>query len=199
MIGAVIVLLKDLLNDYLKTQAGTGPEESQEDRVVFLDGERLDEVAFKSGAITAILVNLEEESTLRSADLYRGMNEQGEITDIFPEIRLNLYVLFVARFKQYDKGLQHLSSIISFFRAHRVLDHRNAPALDGSIDRLAIELITLPFSEQNEVWSSLRTAYHPSVLYRVKLLAFRDEGAPAASEVQDVAIELNEMATEVSR
>lgn len=192
LIGRVVLLLKDLLNDHLRAESGIGPSESQEDRVVLPDGDRIDEGPFRINAITAVLVNLEEESTLRNADLFHGLNAQGETATVSPEIRLNLYLLFVSRFKQYDEGLHHLSAVIRFFQTHRLLDRRNAPALDDSVERLVIELVTLPFSEQNEIWNALRTTYHPSVLYRIRLIAFRDEDAPAATKASEVAIEISQ-------
>ena len=89
-------------------------------------------------------------------------------------------MLFVARFKQYEEALRHLSMVIQYFQNHRVLDRHSAPDLSEDIGQLVMELITLPFSEQNEVWNALRITYHPSVLYKAKMLVFRDGDARAA-------------------
>jgi len=35
------------------------------------------------------------------------------------------------------------------------------------------------------VWNSLRTTYYPSVLYKVKMLVFRDEDAVVITEVKE--------------
>jgi hypothetical protein len=152
--------------------------------VVFLDGDKMDPVSFKLGAVTVLLVNLERENILRAADPYTRTLANGSLQKVQPEIRLNLYVLFVARFKEYERSLSYLSAIISYFQSHQVFNQQNAPELDETIEQLVIELITLPFSEQNEVWSALRTTYHPSVLYKVKMLVFRDEEAGPVSEVK---------------
>ena len=96
---------------------------------------------------------------------------------------MNLHVLFVARFKQYEQGLSYLSRIIQHFQSNRVFNHQNAPGLSEQIDKLILELITLPFSEQNEVWNALRTTYHPSVLYRVKMIVFQDQDSKRAAEI----------------
>jgi hypothetical protein len=53
------------------------------------------------------------------------------------------------------------------------------------IEQLIMELITLPFSEQNEMWNALRTTYHPSVLYKVKLVVFRDKDAAPMPEIRE--------------
>ncbi|VAX26463.1 hypothetical protein MNBD_NITROSPIRAE01-2133 [hydrothermal vent metagenome] len=72
-------------------------------------------------------------------------------------------------------GLNTLSQIIQYLQKNRVLSHHNAPELSATIERLIMELTTLPFSEQNEIWNALRTTYHPSVLYKVKMVVMRDE------------------------
>ena len=161
MISDTLVFLKNQLNTYLKSISGRKPDESWEDKVVFLDGEKMDPVSFKLGAVTVLLVNLERENTLRAADPYTRTLANGSLQKVQPEIRLNLYVLFVARFKQYEQGLSYLSAIIKYFQSHQLLNQQNAPELDESIEQLSIELITLPFSEQNEVWSALRHYLSP--------------------------------------
>ena len=51
-----------------------------------------------------------------------------------------------------------------------------------------MELITLPFSEQNEIWNALRIHYLPSVLYKVKMIVFRDEDAMPLPETAEKTI-----------
>ena len=172
MISDVLVLLKDQLNTHLN--AGWDPSESREDLVVFIDGENMDPLQFKLGAISVLLINVEEENSLRPPDLYRRTNADGTQQKIQPDIRLNLFVLFVARFKQYEQSLRSLSLVLQYFQNRRVLNHHNTPDLSEDIDKLVVELMTMPFSEQNEIWNSLRTTYHPSVLYKVKMVIFRD-------------------------
>jgi hypothetical protein len=98
MISNALVFLRDGLNAYVG--AGRNPDDSQEDRVVFLDGQNMEPLSFKLGAISVLLINLEEENTLRAPDRYHRLSAEGTRQKINPEIRLNLYVLFVARFKQ---------------------------------------------------------------------------------------------------
>lgn len=183
MISDALVFLKDQLNDYLKS--GQSPNDSQEDKVVFLDGQKMDPLTFKLGAVSVLLINIEEENTLRSSNPYQRLAPNGAQQIVQPEIRLNLYVLFVARFSQYEDSLLYLSRIIQYFQKYRVLNHVNAPRLSENIEQLILELTTLPFSEQNEVWSALRVTYHPSVLYRVKMVVFRAEDVAEAPQVAE--------------
>ena len=186
MIGDVLVFLKQQLNDFMRLSLGH--DGSQPDPVDFIDGEKMDPLTFRAGAVSLLLLNLEEESSLRAADPYRRTTSNGVQQAIQPDIRLNLYVLFVARYVRYVDSLHALSLVIRYFQNHRVFAHSNAPGLSESIERLSVELITLPFAQQNEVWNALRVSYHPSVLYRVKMVVFQDEEALAAPELTEKVI-----------
>jgi hypothetical protein len=175
MIDKVLIFLRDHLNAYLNAISGLTPGDSGEPKVVFIDGDKMDPITFKLGAVSALLINIEEENAIRPADPYSAVSADGTHRKAQPEIRMNLYVLFVARFKHYEQGLSYLSQIIQHFQTYRQLTHHNAPEMSDDIEQLIMELTTLPFSEQNEMWNALRTTYHPSVLYKVKMVVFRDE------------------------
>ena len=185
MLSEVLVFLKDHLNHHLNARTDWTSGDSQEDKVVFIDGEKMDPIFFKPGAVSVLLINVEEENTLRAPDPYVSTSPAGDPRRVNPEIRMNLYVLFVARFRQYELGLSYLSDIIQHFQGHRTFDHHNAPDLSDRVEKLVLELVTLPFSEQNELWNALRTTYHPSVLYKVKMVVFRDRDARRPSPVKE--------------
>ncbi len=100
MIDSVLLFLRNHLNAYLRVYASGSLDESGEDKVVFLDGEQMDPVTFKLGAVSVLLINIQEEFTLRPPDLYSRVSPDGERIQVQPEIRMNLFVLFVARFKK---------------------------------------------------------------------------------------------------
>jgi hypothetical protein len=185
MIDKALLLLKDVVNDHLSTNSGWGSGDSDFGQVSFVDSTDVDVIDFGMGAITLLLVNVEEEHAMRPGDPYRRALADGTEQRVSPPIYLNLYVLFVARFADYKLSLRYISMILQFFLTHRVLDHENAPAMDDGIEKLMMELLTLPFGEQNNLWSVLRTAYQPSLLYKVRMAVFQDEDAvivPPAAE-----------------
>ncbi len=193
MLYEVLVFLRNHLNAHLRTLSGGRPDETREDAVVFIDGEKMDPVTFKLGAVSVLLINMQEETTLRAPDLYSRVAANGDRQAVQPEIRLNLYVLFVAHFKQYEDALRYLSLIIQHFQNHRVFTPRSAPELDDDIEQLIVELNTLSFAEQNEVWNALRTTYHPSVLYKVKMVVFRDGDAITAPTIAEKQIGISQL------
>lgn len=173
MIDEALLFLRESLNTYFSVASSSG--EPHEELVTFPEGQQTDSVSFKVGAVSLLLINIEEENIGRAPDPYSRISASGIRETVVPDIRLNLYVLFVAHFKEYQTALRYLSSVIGYFQQRRIFDHRNSPQLNDSFERLTMELITLPMSEQNEIWNALRVAYHPSVLYRVKMLVFQDE------------------------
>jgi hypothetical protein len=186
MLNDVLVFLKNSLNAYLSLGGKT--DDAQEDQVVFLVGQSMDMLNFKLGAISAIMINFEQENILRPPDRYARTLSDGAVRKIQPEIRLNLYVLFVAHYQQYEDSLRNLSTIIQYFQGHRTFSHQETPELSEKIEQLVVELVTLSFAEQNEVWGSLRLPYHPSVLYKVKMVIFQDEAPKEMPEITDKTI-----------
>ena len=129
MIGQALVFLRDQLNEFLDSTSGDAP---QEPRVVFIDADRTDIVSLPAGRVSIFVVNVGTDNTLRSSDPFARRNENGKHEKILPTVRINLHVLFAARFTHYDEGLNHLASIIQFFQGHRVFDRENSPTLAPS-------------------------------------------------------------------
>ena len=177
MIGDVLVFLKNRLNSHLRSLSGGNLNDAGEDKVVFIDGDQKpDSVSFKLGAVSVFLFNIEQENLLRQGDPYVRVTPEGASKRIQPDINLNLCVLFIAKFKDYEQSLHYLSLIIKYFQTNKCLDHQNSPELGKDIDHLIIELIGLSVSQQHELWGLLRSSYLPSIAYKVKAVRFRDEG-----------------------
>jgi Pvc16 N-terminal domain len=194
MIGDVLCLLRDQLNAHLGASMPDPGPDSAEARVQLIDGEKSDPVEFRLNAITLLLLNIEQETSQRSADPYLRTPGESNLRRLQPEIRLNLYVLFVARFKVYEQGLNQLSLVIRFLLTHRALDHDNTPGLSTQIDKLVLELVTMPLSEQNEIWSALRASYQPSVLFRVRMVVFRDAEGAAVPQIGQTVVRTSQRA-----
>jgi len=188
MIDRALLFLRDRVNEHAALAtggAGTG------DAVVFPDGDKLDPLALKTGAVNLLLVNLEQEHVMRADDPFARTLGGGEVVAVQPAVRLNLSLLFVARFRAYDAALAALGTVLRFFQGNRVFNTAGFPDLDPGIGRLVVELATLPLDRQNDLWGSLRLAYHPSLLFRVRMLTVEQgmTAAPAAA-VRAPAVEV---------
>lgn len=171
MIHTALNILKEKLNEYFRIVGS-----SDEETVQFIDSNANDPVSFTNDKVTPFLINVSEDRKFRNPDQYSGVIRDGIRTQMNPEIRIELLVLFVSKFKLYNEALKFLSYVIKFFQANRIFTPKNAPALsDENIEKLIVELISIPLEEQNQVWHSLSTSYLPSVLYRIRLLQFIDE------------------------
>ena len=190
MIDRALLFLRDELNAHL-ARAGGGAGAGLEDPVTLVDGDKLDPLTLKTGAINALLVNLEQDMIMRRDDPFLTTLSDGSIVRARPDIRLNLWILFIARFHAYEAGLAGLSSVLEFFQANPVFDGRSSPALDPGIDRLQVELHTLPLSEQNDLWGSLRLGYHPSLLFKVRMIIVRDTDALPGVAVSEPRLDLS--------
>lgn len=187
MIGDVLALLKNQLNNHFKSLSTGTAESAGEDKVVFIDGDqKTDSASFKTGAVTILLYRIEQETALRQGDAYIRVSASGISQKVRPDISLNLHVLFVSRFKDYEQGLHYLSQVIKFFQSNKTFNRQNAPGLGDGIAELAVDLVTLTAQQQNDLWSLLRTCYLPSVAYKVRTVTFKDEDAlPPGEAVSD--------------
>ena len=70
MIGDVLSLLRDQLDAFLRAAAPALDENPADARVQLPDGAKADPIEFRLNAITLLLVNIEQETGLRSADPY---------------------------------------------------------------------------------------------------------------------------------
>lgn len=192
MIAEVLKFVRQILDARLRL-VQDGADDSGSDRVVFIDGDGGDVTSFKSGAVTLLLIKLEEDRELRAADPYLRRGDDGRALRVQPDIRLNLHLLFVASFKFYDVAWSQLSALIQYLQTVRVFDADSTPGLPDGVERLVFELSTLSLAEQNEVWSALRTAHHPSVLYRVRLITYRDQSSAEVPEIGTIETTVRRM------
>jgi hypothetical protein len=193
MLGETLSFLRQYLDDHLRVAAGGSVEDNQDALVAFLDGDKVETPNFKLGAVTLVLINLEEERVLRQADPYVRVNATGAPERVQPEIRLVLCLLLVARFKNYNESWDHLSRLLSLLQTERVFERSSHPGLPAGVEKLVFELSSQTFAEQGQMWGTLRTAYLPSMLYRVKLLAFRDSKPTSLPVVASPTVDLRRL------
>lgn len=193
MIADVLTLLKNRLNAYFLASSGMGMDVG-EDKVIFIEGEQKpDSISFKLGAVSLLLFNVERDIISRSPDQYTRVTSDGSTRKVNPEITLNLYVLFVAKFKDYEQSWHYLSLVIRYFQTNHYLDRQNTPELNSAIDHLVLELNTLTTTQQNELWGILRSSYLPSLVYKVKAVTFADEGNISAPEINEIILDKKQL------
>ena len=164
MIDKTLRFLRDQLNGYIKLKTGV-----KRDAIVFMDGTKVGVEALRNNAINLVMLNLDEDRLMRTLkDVPQGQA---------PDVKVNLYLLFVAHFADYLQSMQSLSLVVKFFQGHPSFNQKNSPTLDPEIQKLVMELLRLPIAENNGSWELGRLSYPPSILYRTRLLVLRDDEA----------------------
>ncbi|RLA16292.1 MAG: DUF4255 domain-containing protein, partial [Gammaproteobacteria bacterium] len=111
-------------------------------------------------------------------------------TDVVqPEVRVNLFLLFIANISEYDESLKALEYVISFFQTRHVFNYASIPQLADQQGRMVFELHSMTFEQQNHLWGSLGSKYQPSIMYKAGIVNIRDRQLEAQVQpVQDILI-----------
>lgn len=159
-----------------------------EDAVGYIDYTK-DPPAFHS-PLSLFLVNLEEETQLRQADRYVYMNANGQKQPAKPPLRLILNIMLAAKpsaSANYEVAIGYLSEAMKFFQANPVLEPvQFSSMIKNGLEnwKLIAEFKPLTYAQQNEIWSSLKSAYLPSVCYRIKMIVYQEEPTVLEGEIE---------------
>jgi len=138
--------------------------------------------------VVAFLVNVEKDTIPhRQAPSIPAGADRSFTT--YPPIYVNFHLMFASHFRgnNYLEALKFLSHTISFFQRHPVFDQHTTPDLDQQIDKLILGLENLPMHNLSTLWSALSGKYLPSVLYKVRMVAFdTDDIRTQVPTVRDV-------------
>ncbi|MFM8275889.1 MAG: Pvc16 family protein [Cyanobium sp.] len=184
MIGKSLNFLRRQLDAHLRSVAGLDGDSGTADRVVFVEGDKLEPLSLAQGCISMLVVHLEEERQFRDADRYQRRRVEASAAQIeahHPDMRLDISLLFVARFKDYGHAWDQLSEVILFFQKHPAfdaVDREPAKEMPIGVSRLAIDLLSMGPEQYQDIWSSLRLSIHPALLYRLRLTALRGSSWP---------------------
>lgn len=172
MINLAVQLLATQLNQYLRRTYNLGEDVVVVSNLLEMDGSAAANINNK---LVICLVNIEKDSVpFRQV----SSHERGEraIQSSVP-LYFNLYLMMTANFTgtNYSEALKFLSSTISFFQKNHVVNHQTAPELDPRIEKLILDIENLSIQDLSNLWSSLGGKYLPSILYRVRMVAFDSE------------------------
>jgi hypothetical protein len=124
------------------------------------------------------LINVEEE-VIGKAQLPYLKHPDQSYDLLNPELRVNLYMLISAvsdkgESERYQNCLRVLSYATGFFQFKNVFDTLNSPSLPAGFQKIIVELVTPTFEQQNHIWGGMGAKYMPSILYKIRLLVFRE-------------------------
>lgn len=173
MLDVALNFLTAELNSYLVIRGAlTGSDEVGKVEV----GRLVDDAgkwAIKDDHVGATLVHFDEERILRG-QLPETQVIGGRHVVLEPRLKLNLHVLFAAKFQKYDEALRSLSLILTFFQSHPTFTPDTHPGLDPRLERLTVELQSLGFDQLNQIWAFVGAKHLPSAIYKVRMVALQD-------------------------
>lgn len=189
MIERSLVFLRDQINAYLfgiinsnKVALGHLLNQSGQNNI--------DEIGLS-------LINIQEEPSTRNKNPYKKLSDES-IAKKNPPIDLNVYVLVTSYFgdteENYREALKNLSRVVRFFQGKNVFNQQNSPGLDEDIEKIVVELVSLSFEQQNNLWASLGGKYLPSVIYKVRLIEIeRDEILSEGPPIEEIEVKSEKM------
>ncbi|HEU4717589.1 MAG TPA: DUF4255 domain-containing protein [Bacteroidia bacterium] len=183
MVDKALYFLRQELNSYLKLKTG-------DDNKVTLTAivDQSGRTVVPDNSIGMMAVNVEEERMYRS-QAPQTVISNGQYAFANPELKLNIYVLFAGNHTDHREALVLLSYVIQFFQAKNVFDNQESPQLGDAIEKLIVDLFSLSFEQQNQLWASLGAKYMPSVVYRMRMLIINEKLAtsvmPAITEIDN--------------
>lgn len=135
------------------------------------------------------LINVEENRVSR--DPHNYIRNGTDIILKNPAVNLYLTVLFtsVRPVGGYGLALQSLQQVIQFFQRKYVFDHSNTPNLEPGIEKLILEMVNLNLEQLQQVWSVLGGKYHPSVVYKMRMVTIDSVSDQTGAMIQEIEIQ----------
>jgi hypothetical protein len=176
MIGTTLSYIRKRVDDHLRIVNHMKTDGNSPPLADLVDGSQLDPLILPLGTVSILIVDVNEDRACRDADRFqRRISTEKSVTieSHYPDLHLEIGLLFIARFKDYGRAWDQLAHIIGFFQQHPLFSPANDPALPDGIDRLSTNLCPQSLQQINELWSALKTPPHPALLYRLQLLTIR--------------------------
>lgn len=126
------------------------------------------------------LVSIEEENAMKNNLPYQqvGANLIKQKSAVY----INCYLLFTAKYKEYETALKAISQVIYCFQTNRKV----VITVDGRQQEAVLNLHNLGFENLNNLWTVMGGRYLPSVIYRARLLMFQQSPPLGGSVITDI-------------
>lgn len=170
MINAAVSHLANQLNQFLKQTYALTEDIVLMSGLVGADGQAAPNTNNK---LVIFLTNLEKDTIPYRQQMPGEAGATRTVISSAP-LYLNMYVMIAANFSggNYSEALKLISGAVSFFQRFPVFDHQVTPEMDRRIEKLVLDIENLKIHELSNMWTLLGGKYLPSVLYKVRMVAF---------------------------
>jgi hypothetical protein len=159
-----------------------------------------DEFLESTSPIVLSIVNIEEDITAKTPDLYKKHIGQNPIIEKFknPTQYFITSLLFTAYNKvqtnnKYLDGISKLEHVIRCFQEQKVFYVKGGievPPDTAGHTKLILDLESLKFNELNQLWSMLGNKYMPSVLYKMRIISIQNDNLDGDRVIEKFKIQL---------
>jgi hypothetical protein len=177
MIDQALTFLRDELAAYILARTNSNNVEVKLSKLVNEAGK----YAFGEETIALSVVHLEEDRTFKS-QLPEYTYVNGQNVRLEPELKFNVHLMIAANFTVYAQAWKAISLVLAFFQSHSSFSSQEYPGLNPLFDKINIELASLTYEQQNQIWGYIGGKYLPSVLYRIRLVVIQDDAISGISK-----------------
>jgi len=186
MIHLAIKHIVEELKSYLNLRSGFLSQNPIVAGSLFTVNQEIDERT--KNKIVLTLVNIQEDRVYRSVEVFKRRPD-GTSEIVKPEVKVNVFILFMANFDAYEESLKGIAQVVAFFQHRQVFDFSVIPNLADREGRMTFDLFSPTFEQQNHLWGTLGAKYMPSVIYKAGIFDIRDEHIEAVvPPVEEVLI-----------
>jgi len=143
--------------------------------------------AIPEDGVGVSLIRLEAERTV-PAQTPESTYVGGRHILLEPPLKLNLCVMFAARFKKPSEALRQLSHVLTFFQAHPSFTPDQYPGMDPKLVKISAELLSPSYEQLNQIWAYIGGKYLPSAIYQLRMVILQDTEPSGIQEpIKEVA------------
>jgi hypothetical protein len=117
------------------------------------------------------LVNISRENNIGQLEPFKKTGANIEIKS--PPVYINISVMVTAHFTNYNTALIHLGSALEFFQNKPYLNKYNILPVHNwplKLENIVFDWYNLEIDKLNQLWGINGGLYHPSFLYKVRML-----------------------------
>lgn len=186
MIDEALKIIKSQLQQFMRLKMQI---ENVEEKVVLtsiVDQRGQSTIPIDSVGITLYRI---EEDQVSEAEQY---SPDHQTIRTRPPVKLNLYILFAANFKDYSESLKYIRAVLTFFQTKSYFDTTNTPDMPLGMEPMSLVLHTQSVDQHNHIWGLFGGHYMPSVIYRLRSIYIQEDqviDVDALVEEMDIIVE----------
>lgn len=190
MIDKTLKFLTEQVNAYLQRKTGSASfGQLALSSIVNQQGG----IELNDNSLGMVLVKFDEEFTARRPVNYTR-RAGNKVLQANPALHLNLIVMIVAHFSNYEEALKFISLVILFFQNNFSFSKDNDSSFElPGVEELSVKLQPITWENLNQVWMAIGAKQMPSVPLRVSLVTLNEEEVTELPTVRSMGLRMEKL------